>query len=199
LLIDGKDPTTTTIIIKIINNCTEQRRKIMKWICSSPANTVPALILLAILLFLSQESAKAVVVGEKPRAKSDEDNTIFDVIIIGAGWSGLAAANRLREKGITDIRILEARDYVGSRSRTLEGYFVDGLATEMGSSWAYRRTEIDDIYKNLGLNYGISQFSFDDMKLHDDFGEISGSDAREIAQRELRGRICELCEAKRSQ
>jgi len=71
---------------------------------------------------------------------------------------------------------------VGGRSRTLEGYFVDGLATEMGSSWVYRRTKIHNKYDKLGLNYDISQFSLDDMKLYDDFGEISGSDAREIKE-----------------
>ena len=71
---------------------------------------------------------------------------------------------------------------MGSRSRTLEGYFVDGLATEMGSSFIYRRTNIYDKYGKLGMNYDISQFSFDDMKLYDDFGEISGSDAREIKE-----------------
>jgi monoamine oxidase len=181
-------PTTTTNTTTNNNNsincinCNKQRRKIMTCIYSSPANTAPALILMAILLFSSQESAKVVVAGEQRRAISDEDNAIVDVIIIGAGWSGLAAANRLREKGITDVRILEARDYVGGRSRTIEGYFVDRLATEVGSSWVYRGTEIDDIYNKLGLNYDISQFSFDDMKLYDDFGEISRSEAMEIKE-----------------
>lgn len=127
-------------------------------------------------------SGYLVVLMTRIRAKSDKDNAIVDVIIIGAGWSGLAAANRLREKSVTDVRILEARDYVGGRSRTLEGYFVDGLATEMGSSWVYRRTKIHNKYDKLGLNYDISQYSFDDMKLYDDFGEISGSDAREIKE-----------------
>ena len=55
-------------------------------------------------------------------ASANDD--ILDVVIIGAGWSGLAAANYLIEAGITEnILILEARDRIGGRSYTNDGLF----------------------------------------------------------------------------
>jgi len=82
----------------------------------------------------------------------------FDCVIIGAGWSGLAAANLLHKKGVKNIKILEARDYIGGRSRTIQGYFVDGLATEMGSAWTYDWTYISDLYHSMGLMHQALSF-----------------------------------------
>jgi spermine oxidase len=39
----------------------------------------------------------------------------FKVIIVGAGVAGLTAANHLCSNGITDFKILEARNRVGGR------------------------------------------------------------------------------------
>ena len=44
----------------------------------------------------------------------------FDVIIIGGGISGLAAASELVDNGISNIVILEAQDYVGGRTNTVK-------------------------------------------------------------------------------
>lgn len=38
-----------------------------------------------------------------------------NVIIIGAGMAGLSAANHLLKNGLTDFRILEARNRIGGR------------------------------------------------------------------------------------
>ena len=43
-----------------------------------------------------------------------------DVLVLGAGVSGLAAAARLTQAGCT-VRVLEARDRVGGRISTLRG------------------------------------------------------------------------------
>ena len=42
----------------------------------------------------------------------------YDVVIIGAGWAGVAAANTLNNKNKKNFTVLEARSYVGERSVT---------------------------------------------------------------------------------
>ena len=44
---------------------------------------------------------------------------IYDVIIIGAGVSGLSAAKLLKENGL-DVVVLEARNRVGGRTWTVK-------------------------------------------------------------------------------
>ena len=41
------------------------------------------------------------------------------VIIIGSGVSGLAAAYSLKQNGVTDIVVIEARNRVGGRTYTM--------------------------------------------------------------------------------
>ena len=55
-----------------------------------------------------------------------------DVVVIGAGFAGLAAARRLSAAGAT-VAVLEARDRVGGRvwNRTLE----DGTVLSVGGTW----------------------------------------------------------------
>jgi len=62
----------------------------------------------------------------------DAGNNQYDVIIVGAGWSGLAAALKLQASGITNIKILEGRDYIGGRSYTKT---FNGEKLDMGSMW----------------------------------------------------------------
>ena len=45
--------------------------------------------------------------GEKPR-----------ILILGAGFAGVAAAERLKALGYTDFQIIEAKDVVGGRVRS---------------------------------------------------------------------------------
>lgn len=42
------------------------------------------------------------------------------VVIIGAGFAGLAAAQRLWSSGIEDVIVLEAQDYIGGRVKTIK-------------------------------------------------------------------------------
>lgn len=55
----------------------------------------------------------------------------FDVVVIGAGFSGLAAARTLRAAGAS-VRVLEARDRCGGRTLTRE---VAGAKVDMGAQW----------------------------------------------------------------
>jgi len=55
-----------------------------------------------------------------------------DVVVIGAGLSGLSAARRLRAEGVETL-VLEARDRVGGR--TLNHPIGDGKVVELGGQW----------------------------------------------------------------
>lgn len=48
-------------------------------------------------------------------ASEDNDKNFTKIIIIGAGMAGLSAANHLVKNGMTDFKILEARNKIGGR------------------------------------------------------------------------------------
>lgn len=62
-------------------------------------------------------------------------NNHYKVVIIGAGVAGLSAANHLSSNGITDYKILEARNRVGGRI----------ISIEIG---AQQRIELGNLYFN---------------------------------------------------
>lgn len=98
---------------------------------------------------------------------------VHDVIIVGAGWSGLAAANYLIEAGITEnILILEARDRIGGRSYTKDGAFKIGHPVELGSGWIYPDTNVFDVVQNLGIAHDTTHYSFETLGLFNSSGEL---------------------------
>lgn len=88
-----------------------------------------------------------VISGSKPR-----------VIIIGAGFAGLSAAYRLRQKGC-DVTILESRNRVGGRvfSHTIDK--DDDLVIELGAEWVGASHErLISMCKEFGLELMNNQF-----------------------------------------
>lgn len=67
-----------------------------------------------------------------------------DVIIIGAGAAGLAAASKLTHAGI-NVHILEARDRIGGRIRTIK---ESGIAIELGAEFVHGKPR--EIWDLLG-------------------------------------------------
>ena len=61
----------------------------------------------------------------------DVEEQSIDVIVVGAGLSGLVAAYELVRAGY-NVRVLEARNEAGGRARTLREPFDDGLIAETG-------------------------------------------------------------------
>ncbi|KAK3094971.1 hypothetical protein FSP39_008532 [Pinctada imbricata] len=59
------------------------------------------------------------------------------VIIIGAGISGLAAAEKLTKFGFHNYKILEASDRIGGRIHTVEDGNPDEKKVELGATWIH--------------------------------------------------------------
>ncbi|UMP03334.1 flavin monoamine oxidase family protein [Amycolatopsis sp. EV170708-02-1] len=70
-----------------------------------------------------------------------------DVVIVGAGFAGLSAAERLVSMG-RSVLVLEGRDRVGGRSLSGE---VAGVPVDLGATWVSRRhTAIRDLASRAG-------------------------------------------------
>ncbi|TKY88068.1 hypothetical protein EX895_003164 [Sporisorium graminicola] len=73
----------------------------------------------------------------------------IDVVVIGAGLSGLIAADELSRAGL-GVKVLEASDRVGGR--TLDMRLDDGNVVEMGGQWiGPGQDQILKLIKELGL------------------------------------------------
>ena len=76
-------------------------------------------------------------------------NPTYDVIVIGAGLSGLMAARRLTEQG-KRVLVLEAHAQVGGRTRTTQ---VNGVAFDIGGQWTGPgQPRVNALIDEYGLN-----------------------------------------------
>ena len=66
-----------------------------------------------------------------PAQESDYD---ADVLILGAGMSGISAAKSLHENGVDNFMIIEARDRMGGRLRSEQ---FGGVRVELGEQWVF--------------------------------------------------------------
>ena len=72
-----------------------------------------------------------------------------DVIVVGAGLAGLIAARKLVERGLT-VRVLEARDEVGGRTKTVQ---VNGHTFDVGGQWTGPgQPRMSALIEELGLH-----------------------------------------------
>lgn len=66
----------------------------------------------------------------------EEEAHVYDAIVIGAGVSGLVAAHRLKQAGVTNILVLEAKDRVGGRTLGTTMRARDGtIKVDLGGQW----------------------------------------------------------------
>ena len=80
-----------------------------------------------------------------------------DVVVVGAGFSGLAAADRLAASGLTTA-LIEASDRIGGRTESVR---VDGAVLDLGAGWI---TDPDHNYiLELAKRFGVALYpQYDD-------------------------------------
>ncbi|MFJ9823284.1 flavin monoamine oxidase family protein [Streptomyces sp. NPDC101160] len=79
--------------------------------------------------------------------KPGSGDTTVDVVVVGAGFAGLSAAERLVSTG-RSVLVVEGRDRVGGRSRSGE---VAGVKVDLGATWVARRhTAVRDLARRMG-------------------------------------------------
>ena len=66
---------------------------------------------------------------EVPHEKGETQTLNCDVLVVGAGYSGLVAANRLAQQGM-DVLLIEQLDYVGGSGRFATGGFMMASSAE---------------------------------------------------------------------
>ena len=86
------------------------------------------------------------------------------ILVVGAGFAGLAAAKELHESGY-DVTVLEARNRIGGRIYTDRS---TGIALDMGASWIHglRNNPIKDLADQLGAPLS-SKTNYDNLKEYD--------------------------------
>ena len=105
--------------------------------------------------FLKLGTAAAAALATAPlfgcvsrRARHGDD--VLDVVVIGAGFSGLVAARLLAEAGVTRLAVLEARDRVGGRVYNQQVDYAHPV--EMGAAWVGPgQWAVIDLAQELGL------------------------------------------------
>lgn len=88
------------------------------------------------------------------KAKTRLDGSSVDVVVIGAGFAGLVAADRLASQG-RSVLVLEGRERIGGRAYSSA---VAGVTVDLGATWvAERHAEVHRLMGRFGITT-TSQF-----------------------------------------
>ncbi len=112
-----------------------------------------------------------------PQPQVDSSSREAEVLVLGAGISGLAAARTLVDKGVSVI-LLEARDRIGGRMWTDTSL---GLPLDLGASWIHgvKGNPITALAKQFGVETVVTDY--DNGILYDfDGRELSEDDYKEV-------------------
>lgn len=127
-------------------------------------------------------SARSEAQGLVPDVREDG---VLDVVIIGAGLSGLTSARDLLNSGCESFVVLEARDRVGGR--TYNHDLGDGVISEAGGQWiGPGQTSVADLARELGVETfpsyyeGRAVFMAGDAQVEQDTTDGLGFDAKLI-------------------
>ena len=91
----------------------------------------------------------------------------FDVIIVGAGISGIAAGKKLKDHGFS-VLILEGRDYVGGRMHTVS---LSGIPVDLGASFIEGTTNNPIVALTTQFNIPSKAFNWDTYIIFNTFSK----------------------------
>ncbi|EJK71510.1 hypothetical protein THAOC_07042 [Thalassiosira oceanica] len=90
---------------------------------------------------------------------SEPDEVFVEAVIVGAGWAGISTAIDLQNSGYSSLLILEANDYVGGRSKSMNSDGTlnappaelpsNNVPIDMGSEWLYQSGRPESQYSYL--------------------------------------------------
>jgi polyamine oxidase len=97
--------------------------------------------------------------GGTPEVPGGVDGSPERVIVVGAGFAGLAAANALQRAGV-EVVVVEARERIGGRAWTAE---VAGAPIDLGCSWIH--TPLGNPMSQFAAQAGVGTvpFGFNDV------------------------------------
>jgi hypothetical protein len=77
---------------------------------------------------------------------------VTDVVVVGAGFSGLAAGKTLKDANLANFVILESTTRVGGRVKSKTGFGSGNITIEECANWVSPGTPIFDLIKKYSLN-----------------------------------------------
>lgn len=117
------------------------------WCASLAASVV---ILLALLPCNLSQSLD----GPSAPSIATNNNTSYDVIVVGAGMAGVTAARQLKELGVDKVLVLEARDRVGGRTYSVNTTQAGSI--DLGAMWIHEARSGNPLFDMTGEVGGSS-------------------------------------------
>lgn len=113
-------------------------------------------------IFLAEIFLIIATTAQQQNAKNLKKETIkTNVLVLGAGVSGISAASTLYKQNVRDFVVVEAQSSIGGRAKVVEW---DGFTIETGANWIHHINENDSqpllkLKKMLGLQGTLSNYS----------------------------------------